>query len=128
MRYACLVYHEEEKLNALTDADLGRLVDACGEWIVELERTGRHEYSALLQSTSSAATLRGRAVMDSPCGVLSAFTVLQARDLNDAIRIASGHPAVRMGRVEVRPLLEPGVDTADPLDLRLARAMENNFS
>jgi hypothetical protein len=132
MRYLCLVYHEEEKLKALGDADLCALVEACGEWVVGLERAGRHAYSAGLQSIRSATTLRRRngrlQVTDGPFAetkeVLGGFTVIEARDLNEAIRIASQLPAVRIGSVEVRPVLEPGVHAADPLDARVAAAME----
>jgi hypothetical protein len=37
---------------------------------------------------------------------LGAFSLIDARDLNDAIRIAAKMPAARLGSIEVRPLEE----------------------
>ena len=37
-------------------------------------------------------------------GQLGAFVLINARDLNDAIRVASKIPPARLGCVEVRPI------------------------
>jgi hypothetical protein len=37
---------------------------------------------------------------------LGGFYLIEARDLNDAIRVASKIPSARMGSIEVRPVME----------------------
>lgn len=67
-----------------------------------------------LADSETATTVRvrdgGLLVMDGPPATarpLAGLHVIEARDLNDAIRIASGLPAARSGAVEVRPV-RPG--------------------
>jgi hypothetical protein len=56
MKYLCLVYHEEQKLEALSQAELDALVDECGAWVEELEKGGHHVFSAGLQSARAVTT------------------------------------------------------------------------
>jgi hypothetical protein len=39
---------------------------------------------------------------------LGGFILIEAKDLNEAIRIASGIPLARLGAIEVRPIHEFG--------------------
>jgi hypothetical protein len=131
MKYICLVYHEESTLAALPRADLEALVGECGAWVGDLKKGGHHVFSAGLQSVRSATTLRSRngelAMSDGPFAetkeFLGGFTIINARDLNEAIQLASKLPAVQVGTIEVRPVLEPDVESADPLDQKLAAAI-----
>jgi hypothetical protein len=83
MKYLCLAYEEEDKLNAL-------------------------------QSARTAATLQVRngklAVTDGPFAEtkeqLGGFFLIDARDLNEAIGLASKWPSARLGTIEVRPVEE----------------------
>jgi hypothetical protein len=43
--------------------------------------------------------------------------VIEARDLNDAIRVASFMPPARLGCIEVRPLIALGPDAFDVIDV-----------
>src|SRR5262249_19258369 len=127
MKYICLVYHEEEKLAALSQDELDALVGECGVWVAELAKTGHHVFSAGLQSVRTATTLRKRsgklAMTDGPFAetkeFLGGFTIINARDLNEAIQWASRLPAVRLGSVEVRPVLEPDASLTDELDCKI---------
>jgi hypothetical protein len=38
--------------------------------------------------------------------MLAGFIVIEARDLNEAVRIGAGIPLAKLGVVEVRPLLD----------------------
>src|SRR5436190_24022267 len=124
MKYICLVYHEENKLRSAKVDEMIALVGECGEWIQDLERGGHHVYSAGLQSVRNAATIRCRdgrvSVTDGPFTetkeFLGGFTLIEARDMNEAIRLASKLPAARIGCIEVRPGLTPDLGTDDPLD------------
>jgi len=87
--------------------------------------------SAGLQSPRTATALRSRngslTVTDGPFAetkeILGGFTLIEARDLNEAIQIASTLPVVRFGTIEVRPVLESAMELADPLDRKLVSAM-----
>jgi hypothetical protein len=134
MKYICLVYHEENNMRALPDDELTALVDECGEWIDDLEKGRHHVYSAGLQSIRTAATIRRRngsvTVTDGPFTetkeFLGGFTLIEARDMNEAIRLASKLPAARIGSIEVRPVLTPDLETDDPLDHKIAESIRRS--
>jgi hypothetical protein len=131
MKYICLVYHEEKKLDALSPAALDVLMGECGAWVEGLEEGGRNVFSAALQSVRTAKTVRDRdgkpAVTDGPFaetkGFLGGFTIFDATDLNEAIRLASQSPAARLGTIEVRPVLDPDLELTDSLDKKLGAAL-----
>jgi hypothetical protein len=64
-----------------------------------------------LQASSTATAIRGDVVTDGPFieakEVVAGFFVLEAPDLDVALRIAKLNPATRDGGVEVRPLFFP---------------------
>lgn len=112
MRYACLVYVDGEKLSDLTDLERTRLRRAASDCEQELRRDGHLVAVEPLSSTAAATTLRvreGRQITrDGPAAELAepldAVLVLEARDLNEAIRLAAKHPAARLGGIEIRPV------------------------
>lgn len=121
MRYACLVYADGPRLDALTDIERTQLRTdflACEH---ELHRSGHLVTAAPLAPVQTATTVRVRegrqlttdgAAVDGPgqsgaALVLEAVIVLEARDLNEAIRLAAKLPGARMGRVEIRPVATP---------------------
>jgi hypothetical protein len=130
MKYLCLVYQEEKKLDALSQGELDALVGDCIAWMLELEKNGRHIFSAGLQSFRRATTVRDRngklSITDGPFAEtkehLGGFTLLSARDLNEAIELASRLPAARLGSIEVRPILEPDVELTDAVDQKIGAA------
>jgi hypothetical protein len=130
VRYACLVYHDASSLDVPQEELQGR-IRACGGWVEDLEGAGRHVFSAGLQASSTATTLRSRngkiAVTDGPFTetkeFLAGLTVLEARDLNEALREASKLAACSLGTIEVRAILEPGAAGATALDRRILAAI-----
>lgn len=115
MRYLCLVYLDEAKLDALGpdawDALMGETV-ACDD---DLRASGLCLASGALQPVEMALTVRsgigGATAVDGPAtdewSQIGWFMLLEARDLNEAIRVAGRLPPARLGSVEVRPLAEP---------------------
>jgi hypothetical protein len=104
------------QLDALTDgqrADLRRAASACAE---ELRRSGHLVSAEPLMSVRAATTLRVRegsqVSLDGPAveaaEQLDEVLVLEARDLNEAIRLAARHPAARLGGIEIRPVARTG--------------------
>ena len=110
MKYLCLVYLEEGKLHAVPD----RECQACGDG---LRQSGVLVAAEALQPVATASTVRIRngkvSVTDGPFAEtkeqLAGFYLIEARDLNDAIQVASKIPPAREGSIEVRPVrtLEP---------------------
>src|SRR5512142_3091529 len=113
MKYLCLVYLEEAKLHAVPDTECA----ACGEG---LRQTGRLIAAEALEPVDTAATVRIRggrlSVTDGPFAEtreqLAGFYLIEARDLNEAIQVASKIPPAREGSVEVRPVRPLQVDAA----------------
>lgn len=115
MKYLCLVYEEEAKVGALPEDESSTIAneDRDHHYLEELQRSGHCLASARLQPAETAATIRVRNgsvfISDVPVGSnerLGGFHLIDARDLNDAIRIAAKMPGARLGWIEVRPLEE----------------------
>ena len=107
MKYLCLVYLEEQKLRAVPDSECV----TCGEGF---RKSGLLLAAEALQPVETAATVRVRngkvLISDGPFAEtkehLAGFYLIEARDLDDAIRVASMIPPAREGSIEVRPVRE----------------------
>jgi hypothetical protein len=114
MKYLCLVYHEEAKIDALAETVQSELICETIEFRDHLRRSGYEIASSPLQPAKAATTIRVRdgtlAITEGPVATtqeqLGGFYLIEARDLNDAIRVASRMPPARIGCIEVRPLQE----------------------
>ena len=79
-----------------------------------LRQSGRYIAAEALQPVRTAKTVRVRAgkssVTDGPFTeakeYLAGFYLVEARDMDDAIEIASKIPPARVGGIEVRPVRE----------------------
>lgn len=112
MKYLCLVYYKESEIDAMSQVQWDRLNGECmafGESIVE---SGHRLGGEALEPTNTATTVRVRngkvSTTDGPFAEtkeqLAGFYALEARDLNEAIQVASRIPPARFGSVEVRPV------------------------
>jgi hypothetical protein len=114
MRYLCLICVDEKKLAALPEGELQALVDESLDYSDSLRRSGHYVASNALQPIGTATTVRVRngktLVTDGPFAEtkeqLGGFILIEAADLDDAIRVASGHPAACLGSIEMRPVRE----------------------
>ena len=113
MKYACLVYVEAATMMQLSEADGATLTDASINYDLELSRGGNMIAAEALQAPESAMTIRVRngkaSHVDGPFAetkeFLAGFILIEARDFNDAVRIAEGIPMAGYGSVEVRPIM-----------------------
>jgi hypothetical protein len=132
MKFACLVYHEQK--DAVSEADLAAIVAECEDaaaWNEELRKGGHHVLTAGLQSVRTAKTVRNRngrpCITDGPFAetreCLGGLTIIEARDLNEALELVSKFPA-RLTSVEVRPIMEPGAELTDPGDRMVVAAVQ----
>jgi hypothetical protein len=114
MKYLCLVYYEEKKLEALSKSEFDALVAEALAYDEALRQSGHLVAAQALQSVQAATTIRTRngrlSMTDGPFAEtkeqLGGFILIEARDLNDAIQVASKIPPGRLGSVEVRPIQE----------------------
>jgi hypothetical protein len=120
MRYLCMVCYEQKALDSLSKPELDALAAESLAYDDELRNGGHYLYSGALQSVETATTLRSQSgnvlLTDGPFAEtreqLGGFIVIEARDLDEAIRLASRIPPARLGCIEVRPIqeLEPRRD------------------
>src|ERR1700736_3339137 len=114
MKYLCLVYIDENVLDALSESDFDALTDAALANDEALRRTGHYVTSNALESVRTATSLRVRngklSITDGPFAEtkeqLGGFTLIEAADLAEAIALAESIPMVRIGTIEVRPVRE----------------------
>ena len=111
MKYLCLVYGDERTLHEHPDSP----ADAeCHAYDVEVRAGGRSLAAEALAPVSAAMTVRVRRgeveLVDGPFAEtkeqLLGFYLVDVTDLNEAVRVAAGIPAARIGSVEVRPVRE----------------------
>jgi hypothetical protein len=111
MKYVCLVYADENDLHGLPDSPPDAECLAFSERQAE---AGRVIGGQALQPIDTATTVRVRggdtSITDGPFAEtreqLAGFYLIEARDLNEAIRFASQVPPARVGSVEIRPVRE----------------------
>lgn len=115
MKFACFGYHDEAKWQAQEDGERNALMDDTFAYARLLQKQGHIIDDRALQGAGSAATLRfdkgNVAVTDGPFAEtkeqLGGLIVLEASDLNEAIRLMSKMPCMRMGgSIEIRPVNE----------------------
>lgn len=114
MKYLCLIYYEEQKLDALSKSELDTLLDEASAYDEVLRKSGHLIAAQALQRVQAATTLRIRSgklsTTDGPFAEtkeqLGGFVLIEARDLNEAIRVAAKLPPARLGGVEIRPIWE----------------------
>ena len=112
MKYACLVY-QEETVGAQGGSRCS-CADEARDYREELRQNGHLLASVALQPVHAGVTVRVRhgevSIADgSVPGTkepLTRICLIEARDLNDAIRLAARMPEARHGSIEVRPLAE----------------------
>jgi hypothetical protein len=114
MKYVCLVHFEPSVLDRMTPAELAAFQSESRGYDDELKAAGHLLAAEALQSPDSAVLVKVRSgkisTTDGPFTEtkeqLGGFILVEARDLNDALRIAAGIPLARLGTIEVRPIYE----------------------
>jgi hypothetical protein len=116
MRYLCLAYEQESLFDAMPREEWDALRRETMAYVEELERSGTLILAHPLKSVRTAATVRVRdnklTTTDGPFAetkeTLGGFFLIEAKDLNEAISVASKWPSARLGSIEVRPI-EPSL-------------------
>ena len=114
MKYICLGYMDPTKWETMSESERNTFIDECFAYDDVLRKNGHFVGGEALQSPRNAITLRPQngkvSVTDGPYAEtkeqLGGFYLIDAKDLNEAIQLASRIPPARVGSVEVRPIRE----------------------
>jgi hypothetical protein len=118
MKYMLLIYMEP---NAMSDSEREQCYVDSAQLAQTLHADGKYLAANPLHPTSTATSVRVRSekplVTDGPFmetrEQLGGYFLIDAKDLDEAINIATRIPAARKGTVEIRPVMEvPGLPTA----------------
>ena len=113
MKYLCLIC-AETLMEQMPEAEAEKHYQEYSEFTDDIRRTGHYVGCNRLLPPDAATTVRVRRgkvmATDGPYAEtkeqLGGYYVIEARDLNEAIQLASRIPGARHGCVEVRPIAE----------------------
>ena len=137
MKYLCLIYEDEKKLDAMSESEFDAFMGEFFAFTEEIRKSGHFLGGEALQPVQTATTVRVRngkvSTTDGPFAEtkeqLGGFYLISARDLNDAIQVAVEDPvgaaraASRCGRSwsSTRNSRSPAVDERGARDARWSR-------
>jgi hypothetical protein len=112
MKYLCLIYDDESKMATMSEADANAFMGEYFAFTNDIKKTGHYVGGEALKPVNTATTVRMRngkmSTTDGPFAEtkeqLGGYYLIEARDLNDALQVASRIPSARTGSVEVRPI------------------------
>jgi hypothetical protein len=114
MKYLCLIYENEKAYDTMPKEEVDAVFGEYFSFTEGIKQSGHYVGGEALQPTQTATTIRIRngkvSTTDGPFAEtkeqLGGFYLVEARDLNDAIQLASKIPGARYGSVEVRPVVD----------------------
>ena len=114
MKYLFLCCHEEKKFDAMSKSECVAVMDETMAYCEALKKSGQLIAVEQLEPVQNAMTVQVRngklSVTDGPFAEtkeqIGGFFLIDARDLNEAIQVASKFPSARFGSLEVRPVRE----------------------
>ncbi|MCC8364301.1 YciI family protein [Lysobacter sp. A6] len=112
MQFLLLVYTDATLLDALPEGEFDTMMKGCLEHADDLQREGKLLAFQQLEDAKTARSVRirnGQArVSDGPFAetkeLLGGFNLIEADDIDEAVRIASELPWATTGCIEVRPV------------------------
>lgn len=114
MKYLCLAYADEKEMETWSPSEANRHIDEALAYDGELRRKGHYIASEALEPVAMTTTLRRRngkvTMTDGPFmetkEQIAGFYLIEAKDLNEALQIASTFPCASVGTIEVRPVFD----------------------
>ncbi|HJW07372.1 MAG TPA: YciI family protein [Rhodanobacter sp.] len=112
MKYLVMIYCDDTLLDALPEGEFDTLMHGCFAKADALRANGQLHDSQQLEAPSTARTVRVRngatSVVDGPYAetkeYLGGFNLIEAADMDEAVRIAQAFPWSRTGAIEIRPI------------------------
>ena len=118
MQYLLLIYGAESAYDSMSEAETGQMYQEFGTFTQELLTSGKHRGGSELHRVAQATTVRvrdgKRIVTDGPFAEtkeqLGGFYLVEAADLDEATAMAAKIPSVKIGSIEIRPIVvRPGM-------------------
>jgi hypothetical protein len=114
MRYLCLIYENEKQWESLPRSEMDAIMNEYFTFTSDIQKNGKYVAGEALQPTATATSVRVRngkvSTTDGPFAEtkeqLGGFYLIEAKDLNDAIQVASRIPSARFGSIEIRPVID----------------------
>ncbi|CAM5595429.1 YciI family protein [Rhodanobacter lindaniclasticus] len=112
MKYLVMIYCDDSLLDALPEGEFDRRMKGCFGKADALQAQGVLLGSQQLEAPAGARTVRVRdgrtSVVDGPFAetkeYLGGFNLIEAADMDEAVRIAQSFPWAQTGAIEVRPV------------------------
>ncbi|HZU52571.1 MAG TPA: YciI family protein [Holophagaceae bacterium] len=114
MKYLCLIYGDEHHWKTMPPEEVEKHPAEYFAFTDDIQKSGHYLGGNALQPTVMASTVRVRngkvSITDGPFAEtkdqLGGYYLIEAKDLNEAIQVASRIPGARFGSIEVRPIME----------------------
>ncbi len=114
MKYLLLVHHNEDMFKSMPEGTRKDMLAESIRLCHQLESKGQYIHASPLQPEATGTTVQVRdnkpMVTDGPFmetkEQLAGYFLVDAKNREEAIRIAERVPGARIGAVEVRPLIE----------------------
>ena len=114
VRYLCLIYDDESKWGTMPKEQAEAMLGEYFAFTEGIKTSGHYVGGEALQPTQTATSVRVRngkiSTTDGPFAEtkeqLGGYYLIKAKDLNDAIQVASKIPSSRIGTIEIRPIQE----------------------
>ena len=112
MQYLLLIYDNEKEFESMPKDAAGKIMSGYTRFTESIKSSGHYVGSNRLQPVGSATTVRVRSgkpvTTDGPFAEtreqLGGYYLIEAEDLDDALRIAAQIPSAQIGSIEVRPI------------------------
>ena len=116
MQYLLLIYDQEAEFAKMSKDEFTKMYAEYVDFTTDLKAKGNHLAGHELQPIATATTVRvrngKRLTTDGPFAEtkeqLGGFYMIEAKNLDEAIEIASRIPSARVGSIEVRPIVVHG--------------------
>ena len=112
MQYMLLIYDNEKEMLAARTGDVNKMMEGYREFTDSITKSGNMKAGDALQPTSTATCVRIRngktLTTDGPFAEtkeqLGGYYLVEAKDLDEATKIAARVPSAKSGTIEVRPV------------------------
>jgi len=112
MKFLCLIYEDPQQMQRLPKAELDKVIADYMTFTKKIEKSGHFSAGDGLEPGHTTTTVRVRngkastsdGAQEQSKNTIGGFYVIRAKDLPEAIQVASRIPGARFGSVEVRPI------------------------
>ncbi|HEX4423103.1 MAG TPA: YciI family protein [Kofleriaceae bacterium] len=113
MQYMLLIYDAEKLWTSMPEGERNSMHAEYGKFTNDIKASGHLRAGDALQPTHTATTVRVRdgktSITDGPFAEtreqLGGYYLIEAKDLDEATKIAARIPGAKIGSIEIRPVM-----------------------